>query len=150
MSIVAIGFFYHNLEFEVYTPKGYNWKPSNGDKHLPTPDNLWILAKMHALACDSNMHELLKHLGMAHLLTETFAIAHHNAYTYERNHVKGSKTIGAFLKPHFVDLIAINTLARETLIAPVNDALGDFFAVPGYIWPKAISEWYSPRDNIWN
>lgn len=105
---------------------------------------------MHALCTDSNMHEMVKHLGMAHLLTETFAIAHHNTYVYERNHRTGNKTIGAFLKPHFVDLIAINTLARETLIAPVNDSLGDFMAIPGFIWPKCISEWYSPRKDLWN
>jgi len=58
---------------------------------------------------------------MAHLLTETFAIAHHNTYINDNgnNRSKGNIVLGDMLKPHFVNLIAINHLARVTLIDPL-------------------------------
>lgn len=81
---LGIGFFHgkhghgqDDKNFEVYTPKGIKW---NGN---PTPENLWLLAKMHALCADSQTHQIVKHLGMGHMLCETFAVAHHNTYYYK-------------------------------------------------------------------
>lgn len=73
--ILGIGFFFgpNGTDFQVFTPTG-TWKDQK------TPKNFWILAKMHALCADSQTHESLKHLGMGHMLCETFAIAHHNSY----------------------------------------------------------------------
>lgn len=49
--VLGIGFFlgkYGNPKmFEVYTPSGYKWG------ELETPENIWVLAKMHALCADS-------------------------------------------------------------------------------------------------
>jgi hypothetical protein len=92
---------------------------------------------------------------MGHLFSEAFAIAHHNTYNYvprpfldkKRN---GNPVIGNFLAAHFVDLIPINTLARETLVAPVNNLLKGFFAVNGEIWPTVIGEYYTQQNNVWN
>lgn len=70
------------------------------------------------------------HLGMSHLLCEAFAVAHHNTYKYKGNRkLKGSKHIGEMLTPHFVNLLAINSLGRETLIAKVDDQLSEFFGI---------------------
>lgn len=73
------------------------------------------------------------HLGMAHLMCEPIAVAHHNTYSYKAtgSRLKGCKFIGDLLAPHFINLIAINTLGRETLIARVDDRLSEFFGVPG-------------------
>jgi len=73
------------------------------------------------MSTDSNIHESIKHLGYAHMLVETFAIAHHNTYECINKQMKGSKLIGLLLGHHFTDLIALNTAARVTLIAPINN-----------------------------
>jgi hypothetical protein len=67
------------------------------------------------------------HLGMAHLFSEAFAVAHHNTYKYKGNSkLRGCSHIGEMLYPHFVNLLAINSLGRETLVARVEDQLSDF------------------------
>lgn len=63
---------------------------------------------------------------MGHIFSEAFAIAHHNTYNYKPKKFfdkvyKGNEVIGKFLADHFVDLIPINALARETLVAAVKD-----------------------------
>lgn len=123
---LAIGFFFgpNGTDFEVFTPSG-SW---NGH---PTPPNLWMLAKMHALCADSQTHEILKHLGMSHMIGETFAISHHNAYNHLAQKKEGNTVIGAMLSPHFINLIGINNLARVTLIAPINNSLSTFMGVRG-------------------
>ncbi len=65
---------------------------------------------MHALCADSQTHQIIKHLGMGHMMCETFAIAHHNAYILNSEGEKNR--IGAMLAPHVKHLIAINSLAR--------------------------------------
>lgn len=101
------------------------------------------------MACDSVMHESFTHLGMGHLVCETFAIAHHNAYVAKKN-LKGHEGIHELLAAHFVDLLGLNSLARLTLVAPINDSLRFFMGVPGSVWPKMISKWYTRRYDIWN
>lgn len=122
LQVLGIGFFFGSMgtDFEIFTPPGITWKGK------PTPHNLWLLAKVNALCGDSATHEIIKHLGMGHLFSEGIAIAHHNTYNYKPRKFfdkdrKGVSQIGNFLAAHFVDLIPINTLARETLIAKVND-----------------------------
>lgn len=120
---LGIGFFFgkDGTDFEVFTPRG-KW---NG---LKTPPNLWLLAKMHALCADSQTHEIVKHLGMAHMLGETLAISHHNTYYYlaENCGKEGNKAIGEMLAPHFVNLIAINSFARVTLVDPIHATISAF------------------------
>lgn len=84
---------------------------------------------MHVMACDSQTHEILKHLGMSHMIGETLAMAHHNTYYHlasKSKHDQDNKDIGPMLAPHFTNLIAINNLARVTLIAPINNTLSAF------------------------
>ena len=87
---------------------------------------------------------------MSHLLCESFAIAYHNTYKYKNSKFKGVKFIGDLLGPHFVNLIAINTLARETLVAKAGDQLSEFFGIQGKIFPLVFAEWYNNKDNLWN
>lgn len=75
--------------------------------------NLWILVKLLAMSADSVRHESFTHLGLGHLLTEAFAIAHHNTYiSPNSDKLIGSTLIGDLLRPHFTNLLAINSLAR--------------------------------------
>jgi hypothetical protein len=137
---LAIGYFFgpDGTDFEVFTPTG-TWR-----EH-PTPKNLWLLAKMHALCCDSQTHEILKHLGMSHMIGETFAISHHNAYNHYGNgdDLKGNKVVGDMLAVHFVNLIGINNLARVTLISPLKNTLSLFQGVRGEDFAELIALWYT-------
>lgn len=84
----------------------------------PTP-NKYRAAKMHAACADMQYQEWIYHLGLAHLVVEPFAIAHHNAFPAD--HV-----IGRLLEPHFRDTIGINFLARQTLVSyttPFTDSV---------------------------
>lgn len=112
-----------------------------------------MLVKMHALAADSQTHEIVKHLGMAHMLCEALAIAHHNTYNHlaaKPKHTNDNKTIGNLLAPHFTNLLGINNLARVTLIAPVNNKLTAFMGVRGEDFPEVIADWYTQREDLWN
>lgn len=68
------------------------------------------------MSADSVRHESFSHLGLSHLFCETFAIAHHNVYVVP-NKLAGKREVGSLLLPHFTDLLAINALARVTLVA---------------------------------
>lgn len=113
-----------------------------------------MLARMHALCADSQTHEITKHLGMGHMLGETMAMAHHNTYNHLASKSKkfdnDNKDIGKMLAPHFVNLIAINHMARVTLIAPVNNKLSAFQGARGEDFAAIIAAWYSKRENLWN
>lgn len=89
------------------------------------------------------------------MLSETIAIAHHNTYNHFANltgdkYVHGNRDIGAMLAPHFTDLIAINHLARVTLIAPMQNTLSGFFGVRGEDFAAVMAGWYTKKDNLWN
>jgi Lipoxygenase len=105
--------------------------------------------KLLALSADSCRHESFTHLGLAHLLSETFAIAHHNTYV-SPNNLKGETLVGDLLKPHFIDLIPLNALARVTLVGEILNTLKSFMGIPGNIWPKMIAEWYTTKHNLWD
>lgn len=90
---------------------------------------------------------------MSHLAPEVFAIAHHNAYYHlaskpEYQHY--NKDIGALLAPHFTNLIALNTMARVTLIAPINNQLTQFQGMRGEDFGTVIALWYTKREDLWN
>lgn len=116
---------------------------------------MWVLAKMHALCADSMTHEIIKHLGMGHMLGETFAIAHNNTYYYKpwlRPEQKGNSNIGKILAPHFVNLIAINAFARVTLADPIMSSISFFMGVKGEDFVPMTANWYShiSSKRIWD
>eukprot|EP00347_Sterkiella_histriomuscorum_P016089 403354533 len=147
-KIIGIGFYFGKdaTEFEVFTPTG-TWRD------MKTPPNIFMLAKMHVMAADSNTHEILKHLGMSHMIGETFAMAHHNTYHFlgsKSKHATDNHAIGAMLLPHFTNLLAINNLARVTLIAPINNQLSNFQGVRGEDFGELIARWYTQKEDLWN
>ncbi|CAL1548228.1 unnamed protein product [Lymnaea stagnalis] len=85
----------------------------------PGPDNpiftpgcnvwTWNMVKMWYNNAESFYHQSLTHLGLTHLMMESFALA------TERN-LSVSHPVYKLLKPHFLDLMAINNLAITTLI----------------------------------
>ena len=108
---------------------------------------------MHAMCADLQLHEIKYHLGLGHMACETFAISLHNAYTHlasQPEYEKYNKDIGAFLAPHFTNIIALNTVARVTLISPLNNLLSDFLAVRGEDFGSVVALWYSKKEDVWN
>lgn len=84
--------------------------------------NIYTLAKMHVACADNQLHQFYYHLGRCHLTYEPFGVAVRNVFQF------GSKSAqehaaGQLLKPHFHDHMAINWLARNTLITHKDDAI---------------------------
>ncbi|XP_064609700.1 polyunsaturated fatty acid 5-lipoxygenase-like isoform X2 [Liolophura sinensis] len=77
---------------------------------LPSdPPMTWLLAKMWYNNADSAVHQALTHLGLTHLIMEGIAaITHRN--------LSPTHPIFKLLAPHFLYLIAINTLGLQALI----------------------------------
>ncbi len=83
---------------------------------------------------------------MSHLLCECIASAHHNTFKYKQSKLKGSKLVGELLAPHLVNLLAINSLAREYLVAKNGDQLSEFFGIQSKYIPQVIAEWYHGKE----
>ncbi|RUS22218.1 lipoxygenase [Endogone sp. FLAS-F59071] len=84
-----------------------------------TDPNRYLFAKMHVACADLQVHEFINHLGLTHLAMEPFAVAQHNVWDTKYETHK----LGWLMKPHYKDTIAINYLARHTLIADGNPAI---------------------------
>lgn len=93
----------------------------NQDTCQNTP-NIYTFAKMHVACADNQVHQFYSHLGRCHLAFEPFGVAVRNVFQFgdeaARNHI-----VGKLLSPHFTDHMAINWLARNTLIAHGDDAI---------------------------
>ncbi len=93
----------------------------------PAPDDAasfwgWQMAKTVVQTADFNHHEMLAHLGRAHLVTEAFAVATHR--TLAKTH-----PLNVLLVPHFEGEVFINFLAA-TIILPANMFGDDILAAP--------------------
>ncbi|OAY44751.1 linoleate 13S-lipoxygenase 2-1, chloroplastic [Manihot esculenta] len=94
-------------------------RPKIGDKpqwkHVFTPGHdatscwLWRLAKAHAVAHDSGIHQLVSHWLRSHCCTEPYIIA-------GSRQLSEMHPIFRLLKPHFRYTMEINALARTLLI----------------------------------
>ncbi|XP_074658773.1 allene oxide synthase-lipoxygenase protein-like [Tubulanus polymorphus] len=79
---------------------------------LPTDDtNVWLLAKMWYNNADLSHHQALTHLGFSHLVMESIAVCSH------RN-ISPSHPIFKLLAPHYLNIMAINSLALQRLVSP--------------------------------
>eukprot|EP00058_Branchiostoma_floridae_P011775 XP_002597263.1 hypothetical protein BRAFLDRAFT_66398 [Branchiostoma floridae] len=106
LSILGIQLDTRKARNQVYTPE-------YGKSH----PNKYLFAKMHVNCADTQYHNFLSHLLLTHLAMEPIVVA--------ANHcLSADHPILCLLKPHFKDTIAINFLARHTLISrilPVTD-----------------------------
>ncbi|XP_021341630.1 hydroperoxide isomerase ALOXE3-like [Mizuhopecten yessoensis] len=72
-------------------------------------DPSWLMAKLWFNHADSSYQESFSHLGVTHLLMESVDVVTHRNLTT-------THPVYEILAPHFLYLLAINTLARNQLI----------------------------------
>lgn len=85
-----------------------------------TGPSSWALAKMHFQAADGGYHEAISHLLDTHLVIELIATCAHR-------HLHPDHPISQLLTPHFRDNLAIDALARTSLLnkdGPIDQAIG--------------------------
>ncbi|KAH9509993.1 hypothetical protein Btru_044798 [Bulinus truncatus] len=75
-----------------------------------SPSLTWTLVKMWYNNADSAYHQALTHLGFTHLLMESFSLA------TQRN-LSHSHPVYKILAPHFLYIMAINSLAVSELVS---------------------------------
>lgn len=85
--------------------------------------NIYTFAKMHVACADNQLHQFYYHLGRCHLVFEPFAVAVRNIFNLNSDSRASNHVVGRLLDPHFEDHIAINWLARNTLVAQSSDAI---------------------------
>jgi len=79
---------------------------------LPTdPKYTWMLAKMYYNNADASYHQSCTHLGFTHLVMETICVNTHRQ-------LSPSHPVFRLLAPHFLYLLAINSLALAKLVSP--------------------------------
>ena len=79
---------------------------------LPSdPEYTWMLAKMYFNNADCSYHQACTHLGFTHLVAESVCVGTHRQ-------LSPSHPLFRLLAPHFLYIVAINTLALNKLIAP--------------------------------
>eukprot|EP00177_Eucheuma_denticulatum_P000082 GFKZ01000137.1.p1 GENE.GFKZ01000137.1~~GFKZ01000137.1.p1 ORF type:complete len:769 (-),score=89.57 GFKZ01000137.1:2557-4863(-) len=84
--------------------------------------NIYTFAKMHVACADNQLHQFYYHLGRCHLTYEPFGVAVRNIFHFGSK-IAQDHAVGQLLKPHFHDHMAINWLARNTLITHKDDAI---------------------------
>ncbi|KAL4591427.1 hypothetical protein LXL04_004391 [Taraxacum kok-saghyz] len=100
------------VAIELVRPPG-NGKPEWKRAFTPRWDStgawLWKLAKVHFLAHDTGIHQLVSHWVRTHACTEPYIIA-------SNRQLSAMHPIYRLLHPHFRYTMEINALARESLI----------------------------------
>lgn len=88
-------------------------KPSdNNPVFVPSdPKYTWMMAKMYYNNADAAFHQSCTHLGFTHLVAETVCVGTHRQ-------LSPSHPVFRLLAPHFLYLLAINSLALARLVAP--------------------------------
>ncbi|XP_052089604.1 allene oxide synthase-lipoxygenase protein-like isoform X1 [Mytilus californianus] len=121
------------IAIQLFQKKG----PSN-PVFLPSdPEYTWMMAKMWYSVADSTYHQALTHLNFTHLMMEGICVA-------AKRNLAPSHPIMKLLNPHFIYLMAINSLALGTLINPGGSIDKDSSAgVNGhfYIIKKSMEFW---------
>jgi len=96
-------------------------------------------ARMFVALADHQVHEFKWHLGIAHLVNEAFSVSVHNC-------LSEGTPIRKLLEPHFEDTIAINFVARHTLIAKEYPFTNLTFAIGTKQALKVVSDAWKEWD----
>jgi len=72
---------------------------------------LWILAKMYFNNADCSYHQAVTHLGFTHLVVESICVC-------ANRELSPSHPVFRLMAPHFLYVLAINSLAVAKLLAP--------------------------------
>lgn len=84
----------------------------NNPVFLPSDDSYtWLLAKLWFNNADANFHQSCTHLGFTHLIMEPFTLATHRS-------LSPSHPVFRLLAPHFLYLLAINSIGIKVLLSP--------------------------------
>lgn len=116
---------------------------------LPSdPKYTWMLAKMYYNNADAAFHQSCTHLGFTHLVAETICVGTHRQ-------LAPSHPVFRFLAPHFLYLLAINSLALARLVAPngwidntMTTGAGGLFELVAKTWSwwRLDEEGWLPTD----
>jgi arachidonate 15-lipoxygenase len=79
----------------------------------PRDGPAWVEAKSAVQSADFNVHELISHLGLTHLVQEAFCLAMHNCLSM-------AHPLHRLLAPHFEGTFLINTSADSALVNPAG------------------------------
>ncbi|CAC5367932.1 ALOX5 [Mytilus coruscus] len=111
--------------------------PSN-PVFLPSdPEYTWMLAKMWYSLADSTYHQAITHLNFTHLIMEGISVA-------VKRQLAHSHPILKLLNPHFMYLMAINSLALGTLInsGGIIDKTSNAGIIGHFHLMKKSTEWW--------
>jgi len=79
---------------------------------LPTDGEWdWLTARAHVACADSNVHQVFSHYASCHAVMEATAVV-------AARQLSALHPLLRLLRPHFEGTLAINTLARSSLISP--------------------------------
>ncbi|XP_071127740.1 allene oxide synthase-lipoxygenase protein-like [Mytilus edulis] len=95
------------IAIQLFQKKG----PSNPVFLRSDPEYTWMLAKMWYNLADSTYHQSLTHLNFTHLMMEGISVA-------TKRNLALQHPIMKLLQPHFLYLMAIDSLALVSLIKP--------------------------------
>ncbi len=90
-----------------------------------SPDEHWKRAKFHYNVADCLYHTFVSHLPHTHFVMEGIIIASRNVFGYDRS--VSAHPIGRLLQPHLDGTLAINRVARGTVLSgasPFADFVG--------------------------
>ncbi|XP_070566146.1 polyunsaturated fatty acid 5-lipoxygenase-like [Ptychodera flava] len=109
---IALFFVNSEKEFLPVAIQLFQDKSDSNPVFLPSdPEYTWMLAKMHFNNADASVHQSCTHLGFTHLVMESVAVC-------TNRNLSPSHPLFRLLAPHFLYLIAINSLALAKLVAP--------------------------------
>ncbi|XP_071803746.1 polyunsaturated fatty acid 5-lipoxygenase-like isoform X2 [Asterias amurensis] len=108
---IALFFVKHNKDLTPVAIQLHQDPSADNPVFLPTdPEYTWLLAKMWFNSADASFHQSATHLGFTHLIMESVAVATHRS-------LSPSHPIFRLLAPHFLYVIAINSLALKQIVS---------------------------------
>ena len=112
ISYPAIAIFYSDENGDLM-PLAIQLSRKGGDYVFTANDlaDVWLYAKMLVANADAQLHETIVHLGSTHLTMEPIVIGFHRQLGKDH-------PIFQMIHPHFYYTLAINSLGRDSLIAP--------------------------------